>query len=61
MTYQFGGDGFDSATPLRAAAQFCKRHQGDFLPLAVGIDYGDDEFTTVTLTGEWDPIKRMAA
>ena len=60
-TYQFSGDGFDAAVPLRAMAQFCKRHQGSFMALAVGIDYGDEESTTVTLTGEWDALWDAAA
>lgn len=52
-SYQFTDDTFESADALRAMAQFCKRHETDFQPLAVGIDYCDGSMCVVTLTGEW--------
>ena len=51
-TYYFISDEkWDTASPLRAMAQFIKRHP-EFVVLALGVNYGDEGYVGVTLTVE---------
>ena len=51
-TYSFvGDDAWDAATPLRAMAQFVKRHP-HLTVINVGVYYDDEDNVSVTLTVE---------
>ena len=51
-TYSFASDKtWDAATPLRAMAQFTKRHE-DVTVISVGVFYDDEGYVSVVLTIE---------